>query len=229
MGSAVILTASDGHKTDAYQALPAGPPRGGVVIVQEIFGINHHVRAVVDQYASLGYAAIAPALFDRVRPGVDLGYTPEGTQEGRALRTQIGWGAPVLDTEAAARSVRSVTGRAPAVIGYCWGGSLAWLAACRSADVSCAIGYYGAQIIQFLGERPRVPVLLHFGALDALIPASDVEAIGRAHPDAEIFTYPADHGFNCADRAAHDPASAALALARSLAFLDRHLATALRA
>jgi carboxymethylenebutenolidase len=221
VGSAVILEASDGHRLDAYQAVPAGPPRGAVVIVQEIFGLNHHVRAVVDQYASLGFAAIAPALFDRVEPGVDLGYTAEGTQEGRALRGQIGWDAPLLDLEAAARSMRRLTGRAPAVIGYCWGGSLAWLMACRSAEVACSIGYYGAQIVQFLGERPRVPVQLHFGERDALIPPGDVEAIGRAHPEAEIFTYPADHGFNCSDRPAHDPGAASLALERSLEFLQR--------
>ena len=221
MGSAVILEASDGHVLDAYQAPSAGPQRGGVVIVQEIFGLNHHVRAVADEYASLGFAVIAPALFDRVRPGVDLGYTAEGTREGRALRARIGWDAALLDLEAAARELRRTTGRAPAVIGYCWGGSLAWLMACRSAEVACSIGYYGAQIIQFVGERPRVPVLLHFGEQDALIPAGDVEAIRRAHPepDVEIFTYPADHGFNCSDRPAHDPGSAALALGRSLELL----------
>ena len=223
MGSAVILTASDGHTLDARQAFPAGPILGGVVIVQEIFGVNHHVRALVDQYASLGYAAIAPAIFDRARRGVDLGYTPEGTQEGRALRAQIGWDAPLLDIEAAVRSVRSFTGRAPVVVGFCWGGSLAWLMACRSAEVAGSIGYYGAQITQFLGERPRVPVLLHFGERDPLIASADVEAIRRAHPEAEIFTYPAGHGFNCSDRPDHDPASAALALERSLGFLVRHL------
>jgi carboxymethylenebutenolidase len=219
----VILEASDGHRLDAYQASPAGEPRGGVVIVQEIFGINHHVRALVDEYASLGYAAIAPALFDRVRRGVDLDYTPGGTQEGRALRTQIGWSAPVLDVEAAARALAALTGRRPAVIGFCWGGSLAWLVACRSPEVACSVAYYGAQIIQFVAESPRVPVALHFGARDALIPPVDVEAIRGAHPDLAIFTYPADHGFNCADRAAHDPASAALAQRRTLAFLEQHL------
>jgi carboxymethylenebutenolidase len=226
VGAAVILEASDGHRLDAYQAVPAGEPRGGVVIVQEIFGINHHVRALVDQVASAGYAAIAPALFDRVRRGVDLDYTPEGTQEGRALRTQIGWDAPLLDLEAAARALAAVTRRLPAVIGFCWGGSLAWLLACRSGEVACSVGYYGAQIIQFVGESPRVPVMLHFGARDALIPAGDVEAIRRAHPGVEVFVYPADHGFNCADRAAHDPASAADALQRTLEFLGQHLGAA---
>ncbi len=223
MGSAVILEASDGHRLDAYEAVPADAARGGVVIVQEIFGLNHHIRSIVDQYAAEGYAAVAPAIFDRARRGAELGYTPEGTQEGRALRTRIGWDAPLLDIEAAARSIAARTGRAPAVIGYCWGGSLAWLAACRSPEVTCAVAYYGGQIAQLLSERPRVPVLLHFGGRDALIPPADVAAIRGAHPEAEVFVYPAGHGFNCADRPDHDPVSAAAALTRTLAFLQRHL------
>jgi carboxymethylenebutenolidase len=223
VGAAVTLEASDGHRFDAYQAFPAGPARGGVVIIQEIFGVNRHIRALVDEYAAAGYAAVAPAVFDRARRGVELGYTPEGTVEGRALRAQIGWDAPLLDIEAAARALSARNGRAAAVIGFCWGGSLAWLTACRSARVACAVGYYGGQIAQFLGERPRVPVLLHFGERDVLIPAGDVEAIRRAHPEAEVFVYPAGHGFNCTDRADHDPVSAAAARERTLSFLQQHL------
>lgn len=223
MGEVVRLEASDGHRLAAYQAVPEGPARGGVVVIQEIFGVNHHIRALVDGYASAGYAAIAPALFDRVRVGVELGYTPEGTQEGRALRAQIGWDAPLLDIESAARALTARTGSAPAVIGFCWGGSLAFLTACRGAGVACAVAYYGAQIIQFASERPRVPVLLHFGERDALISREDVAAIRAARPEAEVFVYPAGHGFNCADRADHDPGSAALAGERTQAFLDRHL------
>jgi carboxymethylenebutenolidase len=223
VGAAVTLEASDGHRFDAYQAFPAGPARGGVVIIQEIFGVNRHIRALVDEYAAAGYAAVAPAVFDRARRGVELGYTPEGTVEGRALRTQIGWDAPLLDVEAAARSLAARTGHAPAVIGFCWGGSLAWLTACRSDSVACAVGYYGGQITQFLPERPRVPVLLHFGERDALIPPGDVEAIRRAHPEVEVFVYPAGHGFNCTDRADHDPVSSAAAGERTRAFLQQHL------
>ena len=225
MGTRVILEASDGHSLDAYQALPPGPPRGGVVIVQEIFGLNHHIRSVVEQYAEAGYVALAPAIFDRARPGVELGYTLEGTQEGRALRAAIGWEAPLLDLAAAARSVAARTGHAPAVIGYCWGGSLAWLAAARGLEVSCAVAYYGGQIAALLEQtpdRPQIPVLLHFGQRDALIPASDVEAIRDAHPEAEVFVYPAGHGFNCAERPDHSPQSAATALTRTLSFLERH-------
>jgi carboxymethylenebutenolidase len=205
VGAAVTLEASDGHRFDAYQAFPAGPARGGVVILQEIFGVNRHIRALVDEYAAAGYAAVAPAVFDRARRGVELGYTPEGT------------------VEAAARALAARTGHAPAVIGFCWGGSLAWLTACRSDSVACAVGYYGGQITQFLPERPRVPVLLHFGERDALIPPGDVEAIRRAHPEVEVFVYPAGHGFNCTERADHDPVSSAAAGERTRAFLQQHL------
>ncbi len=214
----IELTASDGHRLDAYQASPAGDARGGVVIIQEIFGVNAHVRALVEGYAAEGYRAIAPALFDRVRKKVELGYTPEGTQEGRALRTQIGWDKPILDVEAAARSL----GGRVATIGFCWGGSLSFLMACR-ADVACAVAYYGGQIIQFVGERPKAPVLMHFGEKDPLIPAADRERIAGAHPEAEIHVYPAGHGFNCNERQDYDPESARVAKERTLAFLRAHL------
>jgi carboxymethylenebutenolidase len=222
VGEATTLLAADGHGLDAYRALPQGEARGAVVIVQEIFGVNRHVRALVDEYARAGYAAIAPAIFDRAKKGVDLGYTPEGTAEGRALRTQIGWDAPLLDIEAAAAELRSHHSGLPAVIGFCWGGSLAWLTACRSPRIACAVAYYGGQIIQFVGERPRAPVLLHFGERDPLIPAADVEAIRRAHPEVTAFVYPAGHGFNCTDRADYDPDSASLARERTLAFIAAH-------
>lgn len=225
-GESVKLEATDGHGLDAYQSIPSGNVRGGVVIIQEIFGVNHHIRAVVDQYASAGYAAIAPALFDRAQKGVELGYTPEGMKEGRELVGKIGWDAPLLDIEAAARVLTAQTGKVPAVMGYCWGGSWAWLGACRSGAVSCAVGYYGGQISKFVDEQPRVPVLLHFAEKDMFIPSADIEAIRRAHPEVELHTYPAGHGFNCNERADHDPESAALALSRTLAFLEKHLPSA---
>ncbi len=225
-GESVKLEASDGHGLDAYQSIPAGELRGGVVIIQEIFGVNHHIRSVVDQYASAGYAAIAPSLFDRAQKGVELGYTPEGINEGRGLVGKIGWDAPILDIEAAARVLTAHTGKAPAVIGYCWGGSMAWLSACRSGAVSCAVGYYGGQISMFVAEQPRVPVLLHFAEKDMYIPSADIEKIRVAHPEVEVHTYPAGHGFNCDERKDYEPESAALALKRTLAFLDKHLPAA---
>lgn len=219
-GEQTKLIAADGHELDAWRVEPSGTARGGIVIVQEIFGVNGHIRAVAEDYAREGYATIAPALFDRVRPGVELDYTPEGVAEGRALRTKIGWEKPILDLEAAAAALRS-RGRV-ATIGYCWGGSLSFLMACRS-DVAAAVAYYGGQIAHFLDEKPRAPVLMHFGETDALIPAPDRERIAAAYPTAQIHVYAAGHGFNCTARPDHEPASAALAKERTLAFLQQHV------
>jgi carboxymethylenebutenolidase len=221
VGEWTTLTAKDGHQLDAYQALPAGTPRAGLVVIQEIFGVNGHIRAIADEYAREGYATLAPALFDRIEKHVELGYTPEGTQKGRALRTQLGWDKPIWDIEAAVSALRA-HGRV-GTIGFCWGGSLSFLAACR-AEVDGAVAYYGGQIIQFVDERPRAPVLMHFGASDALIPAADRERITSAHPEAEIHVYPAGHGFNCTERQDYHPESARGAKERTLAFLRKHLA-----
>jgi carboxymethylenebutenolidase len=221
VGEWIELVASDGHHLDAYRAVPtSGAVRGGIVVVQEIFGLNSHIRAVVEGYAQEGYAAIAPAIFDRAEKKVDLPYTPDATTKGRALRALIGWDAPLLDIQAAA-SALSAHGKS-AVIGFCWGGSLAWLSACR-LPVGCAVAYYGGQIIQFVSESPKVPVLLHFGEKDALIPAEDRDAITSAHPGVPVHVYPAGHGFNCTERADFDAACSALARERTLAFLQTHL------
>ncbi|APR88035.1 Dienelactone hydrolase family protein [Minicystis rosea] len=219
-GAWVKLAARDGHELDAYRVEPSGAARGGVVIIQEIFGVNGHIRSICAEYAREGYVTLAPALFDRARPHVELGYTPEGTQEGRALRTGLGWEAPILDLEAAAATLRPL-GRV-ATMGFCWGGSLSFLMACRS-KIDCAISYYGGQIIQFVDERPKAPVLMHFGEKDALISAADRAAIAAANPAAEIHVYAAGHGFNCTERADFEPASAALARERTLVFLRRHI------
>lgn len=220
MGRTVRLKAADGHEFDAYRADPGGFAKGGIVLVQEIFGVNDHVRDVADKYAAVGYAVLAPALFDRITPGVALGYTEETTAEGRALRAELGWEAPLKDIQAAAESLREA-GKV-AVVGFCWGGSLAWLAACR-LDVDAAVCYYGAQIKDFAHEQPRCPVVMHFGESDRLIAPEAVAAIAAAHPEFPVFTYPAGHGFNCDRRADYDAASARLAWERSLAFLRKHI------
>jgi carboxymethylenebutenolidase len=222
MGAWIDLVASDGHRLDAYRAAPtSGAVRGGVVVVQEIFGLNSHVRSVCDGYAEAGYVAIAPAIFDRAEKKVDLPYTPEATVKGRELRAQIGYDGPLLDIESAAEAL-SPAGKV-AVVGFCWGGSLAWIAAAR-LKVACAVAYYGGQILQFVHEAPKVPVLLHFGERDALIPAADRATIARAHPAVPIHVYPAGHGFNCSERADFDQACSDLARARTLAFLAENLA-----
>jgi carboxymethylenebutenolidase len=226
MGSTIELAAGDGHRLSAYRALPAGggTPKGGIVVIQEIFGVNGHIRRVADGFAAQGYAAIAPALFDRLRPGIELGYNDGGVAEGRELRSEVGWDGPLADVQAAIDA--AATYGKVGVVGYCWGGSLAFLSATRLSGLACAVGYYGGQIAPYAGERTRVPVILHFGEKDKAIPMSDVDRIRAAHPDMSIFVYPADHGFNCHERGSYDAASAALALERTLLFLDAKLAGA---
>ncbi|MCY3951507.1 MAG: dienelactone hydrolase family protein [bacterium] len=212
----IRLTADDGHELDAYEAGPADAA-AGIVVVQEIFGVNAHIRDVVDRYAALGYRAVAPALFDRLERGVELGYTEETVAQGRAMRGAIDWDDTVRDVGAA---VDCLASNGPVgVVGYCYGGSLAWLAA-NALPVAAAVGYYGGQIIQFTDRAPQAPVLLHFGEVDYMIPLSDVEEIMRAHPAVPVHVYPgADHGFNCDARDSYHPEAAARALERTLAFL----------
>ncbi len=221
MGATIRLTAADGHTLDAWRADAVVPAKGAVVVIQEIFGVNAHIRAVTEGYAAAGYDAIAPALFDRVRPKIELAYDPAGIEEGRALATQIGWDDPIRDTWAAATALRP-DGKV-GVVGYCWGGSWTWMAACR-LDVAAAACYYGRHVVDLLRETPRCPVTMHFGAEDTSIPLSAVDKIRAAHPTIPIHVYEhAGHGFNCDHRASFDPAAAALARERTLAFFAEHL------
>ncbi len=213
------LTASDGHELDAYEVHPDGAS-ASIVIVQEIFGVNAHIRSVVDHYASFGYRAIAPALFDRGERGVELGYDDAGRTRGIELVMPIAFDAAMLDVAA---SVDHVAETGPvAVIGYCFGGSVAWIAAC-DLPIAAAVGYYGGQIHGMIGRTPQVPTMLHFGELDHGIPLDQVSAIAAAHPEVPVYVYEgADHGFNCDARATHDARSAAIALGRTLEFLAEH-------
>lgn len=221
MGQMITLTAADGFVLDAYRADPPEPARGGLVVLQEIFGVNPHIRAVADRFAAQGYAVIAPALFDRVRKGVELGYDQAGMQEGVALNKATIQAETLQDVAAAVQALQPV-GRV-GVVGYCWGGTLAYAAACRLAGVSAAVGYYGGGIAGMLDEKPKVPVMLHFGEQDGHIPMSAVAAIRAALPDVPVFTYPAGHGFNCDARGSYDQPSADLALSRTLPFLRQHI------
>jgi carboxymethylenebutenolidase len=221
MGEWVKLTAPDGHALDAYRAVPAKARKGGVVVVQEIFGVNAHIRDVAERYAAEGYEAVAPALFDRVRPGVELNYDQAGVTEGRELASAIGWDHPTRDIEAAALAL-DPDGRA-GVVGYCWGASWVWVAACR-LELACAACYYGRHIVELLDERPRCPVILHFGADDASIPPEAVDAIRAAHPHVPIHIYAgAGHGFNCDRRPDFRPQAAATALERTLGLFAEHM------
>jgi carboxymethylenebutenolidase len=225
MSSKVRLTASDGHSLDGYVAEPAQAARAGVVVVQEIFGVNGHMRSLCDRFAAEGLLAIAPALYDRARPGVELAYGPEGVAAGRTLRAGISDEMALRDIDAALHWLSDRIGPKAklAVVGFCWGGTLAWLAATRSPGVAAAVSYYGTGIAGYAGEMPRAPVLLHFGGQDPNIPLTDVHKIRQAHPDIPVYVYDAGHGFNCDDRAAYEPVSAAAAAERTQAFLVEHL------
>jgi carboxymethylenebutenolidase len=217
MSQTIKLTAADGVIIDAYRAEPVGTPKGGLVVLQEIFGVNAHIRSVADRFAAEGYLVIAPALFDRVEAGVELGYTDDFPR-AISLVQSVDHDKTLLDVAAAVDAASE--GGKVGVVGYCWGGSLAYAAACFTPGVSSAVGYYGGNIVSSLGARPKVPLMLHFGEHDDHIPMSDVETIKAALPDVPVYTYDAGHGFNCDVRASFDAASAAQALERTLAFLS---------
>jgi carboxymethylenebutenolidase len=214
------LTAADGHRLQAYESVPSGAARGGVVVVQEIFGVNDHIRRVADGYAADGYRVIAPALFDRVRPGIELGYSDADIAEGRKIRGQLSFDQALADVEAARKALGD---RNIGIVGYCWGGTVTWLAAARIAGFAAAASYYGGGIGQFAAEHPRCPTQCHFGEKDHAIPMSEVAAVRAANPGVEVYTYPAGHGFNCDARASFDAAAAKLARDRTLAFFRKHL------
>jgi carboxymethylenebutenolidase len=219
MGLNVELTAADGHRLSAYLAEPAGKPRGGIVVIQEIFGITRHIRAVADQYAAAGFLAAAPALFDRVERNVDVPYTD--MQKGFGYVKALDTGQVMLDIQAGIDRVAGATGKV-GVVGYCWGGTMAYLAAAR-LKIAAAVAYYGGGIHNHTDEKPRVPVMFHFGEQDTHIPLAAIEQIKAAYPQGIYHMYPAGHGFNCTDRASFDPASAKVALERSLEFLHRYV------
>ncbi len=221
MGTTIDIETTDGHKLTGYRAEPPGTPRGALVVIQEIFGVNSHIRSVADGFAADGYVALAPALFNRVDHGIELGYSSEHVDKGREIRAKIDYDDAVRDMDAA---VKALAGLPVGVVGYCWGGSLAWSAATRLDDVAAAVGYYGGLIPDMADETPRHPVMLHFGETDASIPLKGVEKVRAAHPDIPIYLYPAGHGFNCDQRDSYDEASAKLARERTLAFFAEHLA-----
>lgn len=219
MGDWTTLKAADGHEFEAWRSVGA-EPRAGLVVLQEIFGVNAHVRETADRFASLSFAAVAPALFDRAEKGVELGYDDAAVTRGRELRGKFSWDLSLLDIRAAADSVR-FAGRV-GVIGYCWGGSMAWRAGAR-VPVDAAVCYYGAQIVDYIKEKPKCPALLIFGDEDASIPPETIAAIRAAHPEAAVEIYPGPHGFACDHRAAYRPEAARAAFARTFEFLARNL------
>jgi len=222
MGETVRLTAEDGFVCDAYVARPAGVARGGIVVVQEIFGVNPHIRSVADRYAAMGYLAVAPALFDRAEPGFQSGYQPEDMPRAYAMIGKVASGPALLDI-AAAVAFAGAAGKV-GVVGFCWGGTLAWTAAAGLPGLSAAVGYYGGGVLGLTDLHPNCPTMLHFGAKDGHIPVDKVRAFAAARPELPIYIYDADHGFNCDARGSYDAASAKLAQDRSFAHFATFLA-----
>ncbi len=221
MGKMIELTASDGHKLAAYRADPSGKPRGGIVVIQEIFGVNKHIQQVADGFAADGYLAIAPALFDRVQRNVDLGYTPEDIAKGREIRAKVPNDGALKDTEAA---VKAVAGAGKVgIVGYCWGGLITWLAAGRLSGLACAVPYYGGGILDNAELEPKVPLMAHFGERDQHIPVDGVKKLAERHKKHPIFIYSADHGFNCDHRGSYDAPAAKQARERTLGFFRQHV------
>lgn len=218
----IKITAEDKHQFDAYLAEPKSP-RAALIVVQEIFGVNSHIRSVTDGYAAQNYLAMAPALFDRVEPNVELSYTPEDMKRGMGMATQIGMDNMLKDIAASMQYARQ---KWPAlkvgVVGFCLGGSMAWLSSTR-LGADAAVGYYGGRIAQNANEAPHCPVMLHFGAKDAHIGPDQIETIRKAQPEVPLFVYDAGHGFNCDQRKDYEPKSAALALERTLGFFGKNL------
>lgn len=218
----IQLTATDGFTLGAYEAKPASATKGGVVVIQEIFGVNQHIQEVVEGYAEAGYAAIAPQIFDRVEPNIALGYEGKDMQRGIDLAfNQLDRTATLLDLQAAVDAV-GLYGKV-GVVGYCFGGLLSWLSACELTGLAAACAYYGGGIAGELDRQAKVPVMMHFGALDAHIPVSEVERIQQAQPAATVHLYDADHGFNCNHRGSFDAAAATTASERTQAFFADHL------
>jgi carboxymethylenebutenolidase len=224
MSEFTTIMSRDGHEMRAWLAAPPGKARGAVVVVQEIFGVNSHIRSVADGYAAEGYVAIAPSLFDRVRKGIELGYEQSDVQEGFGYVQQLKPEQTLLDLTAAIAVVRHA-GRV-GMVGYCWGGRMTYVSACE-LPLACGVSYYGGGLTQCLATKPKCPMMFHFGELDTHIPLSDVDKIKAANPEGIFHLYPgAGHGFNCDQRSSYSPQAAALARERSLAFFARHLTNA---
>lgn len=218
----IELTASDGHHLSAYRADPAGTPKGAVIVVQEEFGINRHIRQIADGFATKGYVAIAPALFDRVRPGVDLSYDASSAADGMALRQQVTADQALADIQAAVDAVKQ-TGKV-AVVGYCWGGDLAYAAANRVNGIACVVAYDGSEAVSDYREKRKVPTLLHFGENDPLITLEQVTQFRAHRPDVSAFTYPGvSHGFGCDAREAYREDAAQKALERTLFWVSQYV------
>jgi carboxymethylenebutenolidase len=218
----IELKAADGHKLAAYRVEPAGKARGAVVVIQEIFGVNSHIRSVADGYAADGYLVIAPSMFDRMQRGYDTGYSPPEIEAGRALMQKADWKETMQDA-AAAVEVAKAAGKV-GIVGYCWGGTVTWVAAARLSGLACAAPYYGGGMPGFIGEKPKCPTMCHFGEQDQSPTLAQAKAIAAAHPEITAHYYVgAGHGFNCDQRGSYNTEASKLARERTLQFFRQHV------
>jgi carboxymethylenebutenolidase len=214
LGTKISLTASDGFKLGAYRAEPQGQAKGGLVLIQEIFGVNHHIRNMCDRFAAAGYLTVAPQVFDRYVRDFESGYTPAEIAEARKIPPGIDWSAMLRDVAATIDAVKSAG--PVGIVGYCMGGTVAFLSAAKLSGLSSSVAYYGGMIAKNADEVPKVPTQMHFGEKDEHIPMSDVELIRKKRPECEVYAYPAGHGFSCDERGSYDEPSATLAMQRTL-------------
>jgi len=222
MGKFIELKAADGHKLAAYIATPAGKPRGGVVVIPEIFGVNSHIRQVTDGFAADGYLAVAPAMFDRARRNYDTGYSQPEIEAGVAIMQKLDWKQSMLDVQAAI--AEAAKGGKVGIVGYCYGGTVSWMAAARVSGLACAVPYYGGGMHGLIGERPKIPVMCNFGEADQSPTLAQAKEIAAAHPAITAHFYPgAGHGFNCDQRGSWNPEAAKLARQRTLEFFRKQL------
>ncbi|HET7549232.1 MAG TPA: dienelactone hydrolase family protein [Usitatibacter sp.] len=221
MGSNVQLKAADAHELQAYVAKPSGTARGAVVVVQEIFGVNSHIRSVADGFAADGYLAIAPAMFDRAQRNYEAGYSQPEISAGVEMKNKVSWDQAVADVAAAVEYGKSA-GKV-GIVGYCWGGAVVWASAARLPGIACAVAYYGGSIPSLVNEKPRCPIMLHFGEKDHSIPIEKAKEVAARHPEAVTYYYAAGHGFNCEQRGSYDAAAAKTARERTLEFFRKHI------
>lgn len=221
MGNHITLKSWDGFEFGAYRADAAGTPKGGLVVIQEIFGVNSHIRNVCDRFAAQGYTSVAPALFDRYAKDFQSGYSPDEIAKAREYITKADMTKMLADTQTSLESLQSV-GKV-GIVGYCLGGSIAFLTSTRLAGASCAVGYYGGMIAKNSAELPKIPTMLHFGETDASIPMADVKVVQEKRKDVETYVYPAGHGFSCDERGSFHEASHKQALDRTMAFFKKHI------
>ncbi|OFZ89134.1 MAG: carboxymethylenebutenolidase [Betaproteobacteria bacterium RBG_16_66_20] len=222
MGKFIELKAADGHNLAAYIATPAGKPRGGVVVIPEIFGVNSHIRQVTDGFAAEGYLAVAPAMFDRARRNYDTGYSQPEIEAGVAIMQKLDWKQSMLDVQAAI--AEAAKGGKVGIVGYCYGGTVSWMAAARVSGLACAVPYYGGGMHGLIGERPKIPVMCNFGEADQSPTLAQAKEIAAAHPAITAHFYPgAGHGFNCDQRGSWNPEAAKLARQRTLEFFRKQL------